>query len=119
VTGPRTDTDALGRQRQAVTALAGLLDRARAEGLPVMDWEVPPSLSLVARPRHDDDPGVVRADWRRWCDALGAPGREATVGAVTFLSGLAEVPVPGDRRLLVAVVTEVPAAGAGDGGAGR
>ena len=116
MTGPRTD--ALGRQRQAVTALAGLLDRARAEGLPVMDWEVPPSLSLVARPRHDADPGVVRADWARWCDALGAPGREATVGAVTFLSALAEVPVP-EGRLLVAVMTEVTATGTGDGGAGR
>ncbi len=108
---PVTDAERLGWQRRAVTVLAGLLERAEREGLPLMDWSVPPGLSLVARPRS----GRVgrspqnRVDWQRWCAALGVRGRESTAatGSV-FLSAVAEVPGPeAGPRVTVAVMTEV------------
>jgi len=108
---PVTDAERLGWQRRAVAVLAGLLERAEWEGLPLMDWSVPPGSSLVARPRS----GRVgrspqhREDWQRWCAALGVRGRETTGALGTrFLSALAEVPGDGaGPAVTVAIMTEV------------
>jgi hypothetical protein len=82
--GPITDRERLGWQRRAVRVLAGLLELAARDGLPVVAWAVSKAgAGLAAR-------CYSRTDFDTWCAVLDAPPwPEQTSGATTYLHAVA------------------------------
>src|SRR6266536_3365263 len=89
-TSPITDRERLIWQRRAVRVLAGLLERAHRDGLPVVGWSVAHAgAALVAR-CFAHDPAQRRADFNAWCSVLGAiPWPERTSGSTAHLHAVA------------------------------
>jgi hypothetical protein len=90
-TSPITDRERLIWQRRAVSVLAGLLERAHRESLPVVGWTVAHAgAALVAR-CFAHDPARRRSEFNAWCQALDATvWLEHTSGSTTYLHAIAE-----------------------------
>jgi hypothetical protein len=89
--GPVTDREQLGWQRRAVHVLAGLLERAARDGLPVVAWSVSDAGAVLVARCFAHDPGQRRADFDAWCAALGAHRwPERTTGPTTHLHAIAK-----------------------------
>ena len=90
-TSPITDRERLIWQRRAVRMLAGLLERAHRDSLPVVGWTVAHAgAALVAR-CFAHDPARRRSEFNAWCQALDATvWPEHTSGSTTYLHAIAE-----------------------------
>lgn len=89
--GPITEREQLGWQRRSARVLAGLLERALREGLPVVGWSVAHAGTGLVAHCFAHDPTRRRADFDAWCQALGAtPWPERTSGSTTHLHAVAK-----------------------------
>jgi hypothetical protein len=90
-TSPITDRERLIWQRRAVRVLAGLLEHAHHDSLPVVGWTVAHAgAALVAR-CFAHDPARRRSEFNAWCVALGATvWPERASGSTTHLHAIAE-----------------------------
>jgi hypothetical protein len=90
-TSPITDRERLIWQRRAVRVLAGLLERAHRDSLPVVGWTVAHAgAALVAR-CFAHDPTRRRGEFNAWCQALDAAiWPEHTSGSTIHLHAIAE-----------------------------
>jgi len=103
--GPVTERQQLGWQRRSVRVLAGLLERAQREGLPVVGWSVAHAGTGLVAHCFAHDPTRRRADFNAWCAALGAtPWPERTSGSTTYLHAVAK---PYQELAYVAVVADL------------
>ena len=83
---PISDPERIRWQRQAVTILSHLLDRAATEHLPVLSWTIGDAGATLAGRSHaipDADRGpAIQA----WAAALGLDVREHSHGGMTTLT---------------------------------
>ncbi len=82
---PITDREQLGWQRRAAGVLAGLLERAHRDRLPVVTWSVSDAGARLVARCLAHDPAGRRADFDAWCQALDGTRREVRQGATTHL----------------------------------
>ncbi|SRR6266540_4768942 len=88
--GPITDRERLGWQRRAVRVLAGLLERAQRDGLPVVQWSVSDAGARLVARCLTQDTARRRADFDAWSVALEATERrELRQGSTTHLYAIA------------------------------